>query len=103
MPATSSASIPARTAASPSASGLRNWRRSDLELDPGTAAMCHLSVATKNIAAERYHGDILGPLYHEAAVVWEPLRMAEGAVWCPDGPGLGIEVDWDRVRALEIG
>jgi L-Ala-D/L-Glu epimerase len=76
---------------------------SNLELDPGTAAMCHLSVATKNIAAERYHGDILGPLYHEAAVVWEPLRMAEGAVWCPDGPGLGIEVDWDRVRALEIG
>jgi L-Ala-D/L-Glu epimerase len=46
---------------------------SNLELDPGTAAMCHLTVATRNIAAELYHGDILGPLYHEGSVVRNPI------------------------------
>lgn len=75
---------------------------SNLELDPGTAAMCHLTLAHANVAADRYHGDILGPLYHEIAVVKDPLRMEAGHVWCPDGPGFGVEVDWDRVEALQI-
>lgn len=73
---------------------------SNLELDPGTAAMCHLTVGEPNVAADRFHGDILGPLYHEAAVVRHPLRMEHGFAWCPTGPGLGVEVDWEQVEAL---
>lgn len=73
---------------------------SNLELDPGTAAMCHLTLAARNIAAELYHGDILGPLYHEVPVVKNPLRMEGGFAWCPEGPGFGVEVDWDAVAAL---
>jgi L-Ala-D/L-Glu epimerase len=75
---------------------------SNLELDPGTAAMCHLSVATANIAAEKYHGDILGPLYHEASVVKDPLRLENGTVWCPDRPGLGVEADWEVIERLRL-
>lgn len=75
---------------------------SNLELDPGTAAMCHLTLAAPNVAAERFHGDILGPLYHEIPVVKDPLRMESGYVDCPHGPGFGVEVDWDRVAALEL-
>jgi len=75
---------------------------SNLELDPGTAAMCHLTVATENIAADRYHGDILGTLYHEVSVVREPVTLEAGFARCPDGPGLGVEIDWERARSLEI-
>jgi L-alanine-DL-glutamate epimerase-like enolase superfamily enzyme len=75
---------------------------SNLELDPGTAAMCHLTVAAPNIRAERYHGDVLGPLYHEVSVTREPVRLEAGCAWCPTGPGLGVEIDWERARALAI-
>jgi len=75
---------------------------SNLELDPATAAMCHLSLAAPNVAAEKYHGDILGPLYHEVSVAQNPVRFAGGFVHCPDGPGLGVEVDWQIVQSLCI-
>lgn len=75
---------------------------SNLELDPGTAAMCHLARAAPNVDAGRYHGDIIGPLYHERSVVRNPVRMEAGFAWCPEGPGLGVEVDWDQVAALAI-
>ncbi len=72
---------------------------SNLELDVATAAMCHLTRACPNIDAENLHGDILGPLYHHASPVREPLQFGNGYVTCPDAPGLGVEVDWDRVAA----
>ncbi|MGV3720762.1 MAG: mandelate racemase/muconate lactonizing enzyme family protein [Actinomycetota bacterium] len=75
---------------------------SNLELDPGTAAMCHLTVATENIAAHRYHGDILGTLYHETPVVLNPLALQGGVAHCPDTPGLGVSMDWDTVKQLSI-
>jgi muconate cycloisomerase len=75
---------------------------SNLELDPGTAAMCHLTVATENIAADRFHGDILGTLYHETPVVLNPLLLQGGIAHCPNTPGLGVEMDWDTVRRLSI-
>lgn len=75
---------------------------SNLELDVATAAMCHLSVAAPNVAAERYHGDILGPLYYEERIVRNPLRMEQGLAHCPTGPGLGVEVDWDAVERLTV-
>lgn len=75
---------------------------SNLELDPGTAAMCHLTVASPNILADRYHGDVLGPLYHETPVVTNPIRMERGTATCPSGPGLGVEIDWDAVKRLSL-
>lgn len=82
--------------------GVRAAVGSNLELDPGTAAMCHLTAATGNIAAEQYHGDILGPLYHQVCVTREPVRLEAGYAHCPTGPGLGVEIDWDVARSLAI-
>lgn len=65
---------------------------SNLELDTATAAMAHLAVATLNIAAERFPGDLLGPLYYSQSVVREPVRYTGGTVHCPEGPGLGVEL-----------
>jgi L-alanine-DL-glutamate epimerase-like enolase superfamily enzyme len=65
---------------------------SNLELDVATAAMCHLAVAVPNVAAERFPGDLLGPLYYQESVVREPIRYTGGAVHCPLGAGLGVRL-----------
>jgi muconate cycloisomerase len=30
----------------------------------------------------------------------EPLRYADGHLYLPDGPGLGVELDPDKIRAF---
>lgn len=75
---------------------------SNLELDLATAAMCHLSVAVPNVAAETYPGDILGPLYYDERIAKNPVRVEDGYAHCPSGPGLGVEVDWDAVLRLAL-
>jgi muconate cycloisomerase len=75
---------------------------SNLELDVATAAMCHLVVGTANMQVERFPGDILGPEYHEFAIVTEPVRIEGPVVETPTGPGLGVEVDWGVVERNSI-
>jgi glucarate dehydratase len=66
---------------------------SDRELGLSTAAMLHLAAATPSLAYaidSHYHdqtGDILT----------EPFVYEGGFLDVPDGPGLGVEVDWDAV------
>jgi L-Ala-D/L-Glu epimerase / N-acetyl-D-glutamate racemase len=71
---------------------------SNLELDIATAAMCHLAIATPNVAADRFPGDLLGPLYYADPVVRQPIRYSGGMVHCPEGPGLGVSLrpEWSR-------
>ncbi|MFO1094156.1 MAG: mandelate racemase/muconate lactonizing enzyme family protein [Planctomycetaceae bacterium] len=76
---------------------------SNLELDVGTAAMCHLVVGTPNMQVERVPGDILGPAYHEVSIAKNPLQIAGPVVTTPDGPGLGVEIDWGVAEKLAIG
>lgn len=72
---------------------------SNLEWDVATAAMGHLIVACPNMQVDRYPGDALGPAYHEFSIVRNPIRIEGPEVTVPDGPGLGVEVDWNVVRA----
>jgi muconate cycloisomerase len=72
---------------------------SNLELDVASAAMCHLVVGVPNLRIDRYPGDVLGPEYHEMSVVRNPLSIAGPVITCPDGPGLGVDVDWGVVEA----
>lgn len=72
---------------------------SNLEWDIATAAMAHLIVATPNMQVERYPGDLLGPDYHEIRIVRNPLRIDGPLTTLNDAAGLGVEVDWDVVRA----
>ncbi len=67
---------------------------SNLEYDIATAAMAHLVVGTANLQVEDYPGDMLGPIYHEASVVKQPIEIAGPVVTLRDRPGLGVEVDW---------
>ncbi len=72
---------------------------SNLELDVATAAMAHLVAACPNLQVERFPGDVLGPEYHEFPVVHNPVHIQGPWVQVPQGPGLGVEVDWATVRA----
>lgn len=71
---------------------------SNLEWDVGAAAMLHFIIATKNMDVEHYPGDCLGPFYHEVSIARNPLKIEGPFSTLNDGPGLGIDVDWDVVE-----
>jgi L-alanine-DL-glutamate epimerase-like enolase superfamily enzyme len=80
------------------AAGLACSMGSNLELGIATAAMLHLGAAIPTIASERYPGDFIGPLYHQADMLTKPLSLGPKAARVPDGPGLGVELDMDQVE-----
>jgi muconate cycloisomerase len=75
---------------------------SNLELDVATAAMAHLVVASPNMQVEKYPGDMLGADYHEVRIAKRPLAIEGPITTISDAPGLGIEVDWQRVRECRL-
>lgn len=65
----------------------------------GTAAMCHFWASTPEITdvgygapAERFEDD----------VIREPIRFVDGMVHLPEGPGLGVEVDDEKLARYAI-
>ncbi len=84
---------------------------SNLELGIATAAMLHIGIAEPAIDSERYPGDILGPLYHQADLLTEPLALGPAAARVPERPGLGVELDEEQLdryrdatgRATQLG
>ncbi|MEQ8791539.1 MAG: enolase C-terminal domain-like protein [Pirellulaceae bacterium] len=72
---------------------------SNLELDVGAAAMGHLIVGCQNLQVEKYPGDNYGPVYHETRIAKNPLAIKGAVTTITDGAGLGIDVDWNVVRA----
>ncbi len=72
---------------------------SNLELDVASAAMAHVVVGCQNMRIESVPGDLLGPDYHEFSIAHQPLEIQGPLVTLSDRPGLGIDVDWQRVEA----
>ena len=79
------------------AAGIVCHMGSNLELGIASAAMLHLAVAVPAIDSETYPADILGPLYHEADMIREPLALGPEVAQVPEGPGLGVELDEEQV------
>jgi muconate cycloisomerase len=71
---------------------------SNLELGVGTAAMLHLAAAAREIDSETYPADLIGPLYHEADLLTEPLALGPEVARVPQGPGLGVELDEKQIE-----
>jgi L-alanine-DL-glutamate epimerase-like enolase superfamily enzyme len=80
------------------AAGITCALGSNLELGVGTAAMLHVAAALPTIASEVYPADAIGPLYHEADLLTQPLALGPVAARVPNGPGLGVELDEEQVR-----
>ena len=70
---------------------------SNLELGIATAAMLHLAMADETIDSERYPADLIGPLYHQADLITEPLPLGPEVATVPDGPGLGVDLDREQL------
>ncbi len=75
---------------------------SNLDLGVGSAAMVHLAMATRGIAAEEFHCDIIGPFYYEDDIVREPLLITPGNASPNDKPGLGVELDDEKVERYRV-
>lgn len=71
---------------------------SNLELGIGSAATLHVAAAVPVIDSETYPADIIGPLYHEADMIRQPLSLGPEVARCPEGPGLGVELDEDQLE-----
>jgi muconate cycloisomerase len=76
---------------------------SNLELGIGSAAMAHLALASPGVTAERYACDIIGPLFYEDDILVEPLPIVGGAARVHERPGLGAELDDDKVEKYRVG
>lgn len=66
---------------------------STLELWPGTAAQAHFGA----VAPLAFPSDLVGPLMYQSDVVRNPWGYRDGAVVVPDAPGLGVELDYERL------
>jgi L-alanine-DL-glutamate epimerase-like enolase superfamily enzyme len=68
----------------------------------GTAAMIHLAMATPGITADEFPCDIIGPLYYTGEILTEPLRLSNGRALPIERPGLGVDLDEDKVRLYRV-
>ena len=94
---------PARkVAAVAEAAGLTCTIGSNLELGIASAAMIHLAMSTPGIGAEEFPCDIIGPLYYDQDLLVEALPVKGGEARPLDGPGLGVELDEEKVERFRI-
>ena len=75
---------------------------SNLELGVGSAAMMQFAASAPGIDADAYPCDIIGPLFYEDDVLTEPLRLGGGFAQLTDRPGLGIELDEEKVVKYRV-
>jgi muconate cycloisomerase len=78
-----------------------------IELGIGNAANLHLGAALRiaelpSVCPVTKPAGAAGPeiagVYYTDDVVAEPFRFEDGRVLCPEGPGLGIEVDTEKLQ-----
>jgi len=43
-----------------------------------------------------------GPQFLSASILQTPLQPVEGQLPPPDGPGLGVQIDWEKVESLRL-
>jgi muconate cycloisomerase len=67
------------------------------ELSVATAAQAHVGAAAPRLD---YASDPVGPSLYQKDVTREPVRFEDGALVVPRGPGLGVEVDLEKIHAI---
>jgi muconate cycloisomerase len=75
---------------------------SNLEMGIGSAAMIHLAIATKGIHPEVFPCDIIGPYFYEDDILTEPLPIQGGEARVTSRPGLGVELDEEKVARYRV-
>jgi L-alanine-DL-glutamate epimerase-like enolase superfamily enzyme len=83
--------------------GIKCTIGSNLELGVGSAAMIHFALSAPAIDANTYPCDIIGPLFYEDDILAEPLPITGGSARLHNRPGLGAELDEDKVSKYRVG
>lgn len=86
-----------KTAAIAEAAGLACHGATSLEGPFGTAASLHFACATPAIS---FGSELFGPMLLRESYTTEDLVYEDGVVRLPEGPGLGLEPDWDKIKAF---
>ncbi len=84
------------------AAGIPCLLGSTVELGIATAFMAQIGAAFRLIASCPVPSDVIGPLYHEADIVSGGPRLGGGIATVDGSPGLGIELDDERVRRYAV-
>ncbi|HEX5581131.1 MAG TPA: enolase C-terminal domain-like protein, partial [Gemmatimonadaceae bacterium] len=83
-----------RVAAIADAAGIGLYGGTMLEGGVGTAASAHLCSTWARL---EWGTELFGPLLLTEELLAEPLRYEDFSLIVPDGPGLGVELDEERV------
>lgn len=75
---------------------------SNLEMGVGSAAMIHLALATSGFTPDFLPCDIIGPFYYEDDLLTEPLPIVGGSARPPVGPGLGVQLNDEKVERYRV-
>jgi muconate cycloisomerase len=79
------------------ASGVASHAATSIESPVGTAASLQFACAAPGLT---WGSELFGPLLMAEEMLIEPLRYAQGHLHLPSGPGLGITLDPDKIRAF---
>jgi L-alanine-DL-glutamate epimerase-like enolase superfamily enzyme len=82
--------------------GIKCTIGSNLELGVGSAAMIHLAMSAQGIDADTYPCDIIGPLFYEDELLADPLPISGGSARLHDQPGLGVNLDDEKVETYRV-
>jgi muconate cycloisomerase len=94
---------PARKiAAVAEAAGLSCTLGSNLELGVASAAMIHVAMSTPGITAEAFPCDILTPFFYEDDLLVESLPISGGRAEPSEKPGLGVELDDEKLKRYRV-
>lgn len=66
----------------------------------GASASLHLAAAMGNLSV--WPSDIRGHTGYAEDVTVAPLPVRGGKIWVPDGPGLGVEIDEEKLKRLRV-
>jgi L-alanine-DL-glutamate epimerase-like enolase superfamily enzyme len=84
------------------AAGLACTVGSNLELGIASAAMIHLGMILPPGSVETFPCDILSVFFYEHMLLAEPLAVQAGCARPPSGPGLGVQLDDERVERYRV-
>jgi muconate cycloisomerase len=81
------------------AAGLAGVLGHVFEMGLAAAAEAHMAATARNLVMPCEIGS-LRPMGTTVDIIHEDLQPRPGFIKVPDGPGLGVTLDWDRIDAL---
>lgn len=81
------------------AAGIACWHGSGVELGVRDMSFLHAAAATRSCTVP---SDTLSFFLRDSDLLATPVKVVDGFVEMPRGPGLGVELDLDKVRHYQV-